>query len=132
LNRSGDREHHRETDGVDPHPAVALGVAAVEAVDGVDDLVDRLAGELVAKDIDRDLLVGGGEGADGAGDALDRARVAEDVPGAEALDDDLPPAGGVGDPLAGVPSSPSRAASSTEKMVTMLGWSRAARASASR
>ena len=36
---------------------VALGVAAVEAVDGVDDLVDRLAGELVAKDIDRVLLV---------------------------------------------------------------------------
>jgi hypothetical protein len=47
---------------VDPHPAVALGVAAVEAVDGVDDLVDRLAGELVAKD----------------------------VLGLEALDDDLP------------------------------------------
>ncbi len=60
----GHREHHREADGVDPHPAVALGVAAVEAVDGVDDLVDRLAGELVAKDVNRDLLVGGGEGAD--------------------------------------------------------------------
>ncbi|MGB5814595.1 MAG: hypothetical protein WBI27_05285 [Thermoanaerobaculia bacterium] len=82
---AGRREHHREADGVDPDPAVALGVAAVEAVDGVDDLVDRLAGELVAKDIDRDLLVGGGEGADGAGDPLDRTRVAEDVPGSDAL-----------------------------------------------
>jgi hypothetical protein len=49
---------------VDSDAAVALGVSAVEAVDGVDDLVDRLAGELVAKDVDRDLLVGGGEGAD--------------------------------------------------------------------
>jgi hypothetical protein len=78
---------------VDSHQAVAPGVTAVEAVDGVDDIVDRLAGELVAKDIDRDLLVGGGEGADGAGDPLDRARVAEDVPGSEALEDDLPPAG---------------------------------------
>ena len=63
------REHHREADGVDPDSPVALGVAAVEAVDGVDDLVDRLAGELVAKDIDRDLLVGGGEGADSAEEA---------------------------------------------------------------
>jgi len=41
---------------VDPHPAVALGVEAVETVDGVDDLVDRLVGELVAKDVDRELL----------------------------------------------------------------------------
>ena len=51
---------------MDSDPAVALGISSVEAVDGVDDLVDRAPGELVAKDIDRDLLVGGKECAEGA------------------------------------------------------------------
>ena len=51
------REHDRKADGVNADLADATGIGSVDAVHGLDDLVDRATSELVAEDVDRDLLV---------------------------------------------------------------------------
>ncbi len=87
---------------MDPHPSLAVAAPGIEPVHLADDVVNGGAGELVAEDIDRDPVVRVGKGADGPGDALDRARVREDAPRAQPRNDRLAAAGRVRDPLAGV------------------------------
>ncbi len=95
-------EEGREADAVDADLPLAPRVAAVQPVHGLEHLVDRVAGELVAQDVEADLLVGRPERLDGDLDALDRGRVAEGVPARQPLADGLAAGGRVGDPLARV------------------------------
>ncbi len=73
-------KHDGKSYRVDAHQSVPLGVLFVDAVDGLYDAVDGLAGELIAKDIKTDLLVALRIGTDSPGDAFDGTRVAERSP----------------------------------------------------
>ena len=75
---------------------------AVDAIDRVDDFLDRRARELVADHVEADRVIACPERAHRGDDALGRARVRERLPVAEAVEDRLAPRRRVRDPLAAV------------------------------
>ena len=83
------------------HASASVLGDAVELIDGVDDVLDGPAGEVVAEDVDADLAVGGVERRDGRPNPLDRTGIRLRAPGRKKPHDVAPAAFGVGNPAAG-------------------------------
>src|SRR5690606_22458696 len=93
---------HGKRDRMDAHASAVGIVRAVLAVDLPHDRVDRTLREVVAVNIERHALLGVVVRIDRLEDALARGRVRERVPVAQPVDDRLPGAGRVRDPLVAV------------------------------
>ena len=82
------------------HQPVALLIPAINPIDRVNDLLNGAASKLIAKYVERDFSARSIESRNGLGDALNRARVAKNVPIPQPINNGLPPSWGVRDPLA--------------------------------
>ena len=70
-------QQHRESDGMDAHPALTLAVGLVDSVNFFDDRLNRISAKLIAEYIQADFFISGEKCLDGSRDSFDRAAVAE-------------------------------------------------------
>src|SRR6185503_14134349 len=91
--------HRGKRDGVNANETLAVRVGVVAPIDLAYDGIDRALLEVVAVDIQRDLLVGIVEPVDGGEDALARIRVRERSPIFQRVENRLPASRRIGNPF---------------------------------